>query len=793
MVRPTLPRLLLTGSFVLAVLAGVSAQQAPPTTPPAPAASASPLDGKLIGEVTVVGLVNLDEAYVRNQLRVKTGQTYSQDQTQRDVSRLLKTGRFLDVQAETQLVNDQVKLIIKVVEKPEVAAVEFVGAKKFKTKDLIAALSFNVGDPLDLYDVRQGRDAVERLYKEKGYSYVEVSFDENLLKTERRVVYTIIENQRVRVRSVRFEGNAAYGARELKHEIETKSYIPVFRTGDFDADRAARDAAKVQQYYRDRGYLDAEVSYVQQFTDVAREKLEVIFRVSEGAHYTVKEVRIKGNEVFTVEEISDLMRIKANEFLIDSLIKADVKRIQTRYGAQGYIYCVATPSWVFADEPGQVILTMNIQEGEQFRIGWIEVNGNSHTQEKCVRRELRFYPGELYDTTKTEKAQQKLKETGLFSDATVEAVEPEDKKPGIRDAVVTVKENPKTNQFLAGIGASSDSGVVGNIVLENTNFDLFDTPRSFEEFVKGRSYRGAGQTFRIQLEPGTELTRFRIDFREPYLFDKRIGFGTSLYLFERGRDGYDELRVGGMVSFDKTFEQGLLKDWVGELALRSEYINIDDVESFAARDIQDVEGDSMLTSAKLSLLHDTTNSRFDPSSGHRFHVGYEQAGALGGDYFFGKATTSYTHFWTVAVDDQDRKSVVSAYARAGQILGDAPVFERFYAGGIGSFRGFDFRGISPRDGLRKNRVGGDFMTLTGAEYSFPLYSKVVRGVFFSDMGTVEENFGVSSWRASVGAGIRLTLDIFGTVPMEFDFAFPVSKNGEDDTRWFSFFIGLPFL
>ena len=191
MVRITLPRLLLTGSCVLAVLAGVSAQQAPPTTAPAPAASSSPLDGKLIGELTIVGLINLDEAYVRNQIRVKAGQAYSQDQTQRDVSRLLKTGRFLDVQAETQLINDQVKLIIKVAEKPEVASVEFVGAKKFKTKDLIAALTFNAGDPLDLYDIRQGRDAIERLYKEKGYSYVEVTFDEELLKAERRVVYTI--------------------------------------------------------------------------------------------------------------------------------------------------------------------------------------------------------------------------------------------------------------------------------------------------------------------------------------------------------------------------------------------------------------------------------------------------------------------------------------------------------------------------------------------------------------------------------------------------------------------------
>ena len=117
---------------------------------------------------------------------------------------------------------------------------------------------------------------------------------------------------------------------------------------------------------------------------------------------------------------------------------------------------------------------------------------------------------------------------------------------------------------------------------------------------------------------------------------------------------------------------------------------------------------------------------------------------------------------------------------------------RFYAGGIGSMRGFDFRGISPRQGLRKNRVGGDFLLLSGAEYTFPLYAKIIRGVFFLDMGTVEKEIGISTWRASIGGGIRLTLEIFGTVPMEFDLALPISEADEDDERVFSFFIGLPF-
>lgn len=771
----------------------IFAQTPAPTDPtPAPAAPLSPLDGKMISELNVRGLQRIDESYVRNQIRTRSGQPYSQDQLQRDIARLLRTGRFLDIRAEPQLVDNQVRLALVCAEKPEIAALEFVGNEKFKRNDLLKELPFAPGDPLDLYEVRQGRDTIERMYREKGYAYVEVATDEDRLK-DNDVVYIITENQRVRVRKVLIEGNTAYDDAELKRQIETKSYIWIFRTGDFDPDRAQRDAGTLQQYYRDRGYLDAEVSYDAEFQDVARERMTVTFRVNEGTRYRIKEMRFEGNDVYTGEDLLNEIELRPEDYLIAARLQSDIKRLETKYGSLGYIETRINRSWVFSEEPGYVILTLAVNEGNQFNVGWIEVNGNFHTQEKCVRRELRFYPEELYDITQVRDSEKRLRGTGLFSDVTIEPVVPEKNPDSVRDALVTVTESPNTNQFIAGIGASSDNGLLGNIVLENTNFDIMDWPRSWGEFFRGRAFRGAGQTMRIQFEPGTELTRGRIDFREPYLMDMPIGFNLSLYLFDRGRDGYDERRYGSEFSFDKRFEKGLLKGWTGEIAFRTEYVDVRNRQSFAAKDIRDVAGGNYLSSIKLTMLHDTTDSRFDPGSGHVFSASYEQAGAMGGDFFFGKVTSRFVQHFTLAVDEQDRKSVLSLHANAGQILGDAPVFERFYAGGIGSFRGFDFRGISPRDGLRKNRIGGDFMLLTGSEYSFPLFEKSVRGVLFLDMGTVEQDFGINSWRAAVGAGVRITLDIFGTIPMEFDFALPVAKDSEDDTRFFSFFIGLPFL
>ena len=306
-----------------------------------------------------------------------------------------------------------------------------------------------------------------------------------------------------------------------------------------------------------------------------------------------------------------------------------------------------------------------------------------------------------------------------------------------------------------------------------------------------RSFRGAGQRLRLELQPGTELSRFRIDFTEPYFMDLPIRFGTSVYHFTRSREDYNERRTGANVSLGKRFDEGLgsrkwFKGWYAEVALRAEEVDIDGADIFDDRSIRDVDGSTLLTSVKGTLVRDKTDSRFLPTRGDRFTISYEQ---FVGDFTFGKLRGSYTRHQTLYTDVRDRKSVLSFKVDAGMIGGTAPVFEKFYAGGIGSIRGFDFRGVGPRGGLRNDPIGGDFLLTVGTEYSFPLTGDLLRGVVFADMGTVERDFEVTSWRAAVGVGVRLTIQLFGPVPIEIDFALPVSSDDDDDKRTFSFFIG----
>ena len=759
----------------------------------ATAARAQPAapEGLTVKSIDIVGNDTVTDGFILRRLETRVGGTYTAVAIDRDQRRLLRTGKFTLVTPQTAIDGGEVVLTLMVVEKPQISGVAFVGNVKYSDKDILDELDFRPGDPLDRVAVLRGRANIERLYREGGYFFAEITVDEARLENERTVVYTVVEGPRVRVRDILFEGNDAISARILRTEIETKTYIWIIRTGEFDAERLSRDELALTEYYRGQGYLDVKVGHRLEFSD-DREDLTIIFQIVEGTRYRLRHVRFVGNTVHTDDDLALLMRSSTGTYLVAEQLDADVETLKRLYGENGYIDIeVRADEPVFLEDDAESVdLTINITEHNQITTGLIDITGNARTQDKVVRRELRFFPGELYNTTTMEEAKRRLVETQLFSEETT--ITPVGTDEQVRDARVAVVESERQGEITFGAGVTSDSGVVGKINILNRNFDLFDRPRSMSELFKLQAFRGAGQMARVQFEPGTQVTRFRIDFREPYLLDQPLSFGTSLYLFERGRDAYNERRAGLNFDFRKKFEKGWLHDWVGEIGFRVEHIGIGNVEFYDAPDIRDVEGGNFLSSISLRLVHDTTDSFFLPSRGHRFELSWEQAGAMGGDFLFAKTGVEYTWHKTLGVDEFDRKSILSIRGQVDQILGDAPVFERFYAGGIGSLRGFDFRGITPRDGLFGDKVGGDFRILTRAGYSFPLYGKVLRGVLFNDMGTVEESFGLTRWRSSIGFGVRLQLNFFGPIPLEFDFALPVTKSSEDDTRIFNFLIGGTF-
>ncbi|MCZ6816514.1 MAG: outer membrane protein assembly factor BamA [Planctomycetota bacterium] len=743
--------------------------------------------GRAIDRIEFTGLVNVDPAVLFTVIRSAPGDIWDRDTVAEDCARLAATGKFEgSPYAEARETDGLLVLVFVVRERPFLTEITFVGHSKFKTHDLLNEIGISVGSPISEFLIDQARDQITAKYKEAGYAYVTVEVDRNVLDTEQRVLFRISEGPRIKVRDIVFEGNAAFGRRKLMGLIETETYIWLFRTGSYDEETAERDAAAIQKHYVDRGYLNARVGFR---GDVDEEDdLSLIFQIEEGGLHLIKTIVFDGNTVFDDDQLLAALNADVGGPVDVDILTADRNRIIADYGRLGYVYCDVVPSRVFDEEDPYVNLTFSINEGEQYRIGEVVIRGNRYTRDKVVRRELRFFPEELYDTEATGKAEQRLVETRLFSEATIT---PQGVLPGVRDVLVDVAET-ETTSLLFGVGVTTNSGLVGSISIEQRNFDLFDWPRSAAEFFGGRSFRGAGQTLRLQIEPGTELTRGLIEFREPYLLDKELGFNIGAYIFQRGRDAYSEERFGFSTSIDKRFREGFLRNWAAELALRFEAVRVKDVDPFTARDIEDVKGNNWITSLKGTLVRDTTDSRWLPSEGNRLQFSWEQAGALGGDFTFSKLIGQYDHYITVKRDSFDRKHILQFGATVGNIFGNAPVFERFYAGGIGSIRGFEFRGISPRDGARSDRIGGDFMMLTNAQYSFPLAGKNIRGVTFLDMGTVEDNFKLTNFRASVGVGARIYIKYFGPIPLAFDLAFPIAEDSEDDTQVFNFSFGTTF-
>ncbi len=738
-----------------------------------------------ISKVEFRGIPPASEVFARKLVEARAGGRLNTVELDLAVTRLLRSGRFLRASYSLQEDGDRVKVLFDLRERPVVTEVRFEGNVKFRDGQLKQRVPEMIGSPVDPFVVGEGRDAIIAMYREEGFGAVAVTYDRERLQSTGELLYVIEEGERVRIRRIVFEGAHSFSDRELGRNIESKKAFWIFRTGAFDEERAESDVARLRAFYRDQGFLDARVSYRRELLEDG-EGLALIFTIDEWDRYAVEALDFRGNTVFTHEELWGLMRTRVGETVRRPQVDADVSRIHTRYGELGYIYAQVRVIQVFSNTPGLVRITIEINEGDQFRVGRVVVRGNVRTKDKVVRRTLNLYPpDDLFDMTETKKARRKLLETRIFSSARVYPVGDE---PGVRDVVMDVEEAEKSGDFIFGAGVTSNSGLVGNIVLDMKNFDLFDTPRSWSELLKFRSFFGAGQHFRLELQPGTVLSRFRIDFTEPYFMDKPLRLDVSAFLFSRGRDGYDERRGGASVSLGKRFERGRLRGWSGELALRIEDVNVRDVDILASSEIRDDEGSTLLTSVKGSLVRDRTDNRLVPTTGGRLRMSYEQFGVLGGDAGYAKVTAGYTWYKTLDTDTHGRKRILQLRAEGGVIVGNAPVFNRFFAGGTGSIRGFEFRGVGERDGIDDNNIGGDFRILGGAEYSFPLIGERIRGLYFLDTAMV----GSGTLRASIGAGVRFTINLFGPVPLELSLAFPVIKDSGDETQVFSFQVGTLF-
>ncbi len=747
--------------------------------------------GSVIAEVRVVGNRNVPTAKVLAKIRTRAGAPLDLAQLREDQRTLVRTKWFEDVGVELKREPHGLVVIFRVLEGNKLSRVEIVGNVVFDDERLQKEAGLELAGPIDGAFLHEAARRIEEFYHRNGFPFAEARVVQGVRPGEQKAVIRVVEGPLTRVRSIDFVGNESVSGALLRTKIDSSRSMLGLVRGKLNLEMIDNDVHRIATYYRSLGYFDVQVSREVRYSP-DRTRAYVTFYITEGPRYVVRSVRIEGNRQVSAEELLPEPALKAGDFYTERAARRDARQIRRALGERGFVDAQVRPDLRFSATPGTVDVVFRVHEGQAYRVGRIEIEGNTVTRDRVIRRQLRVYPGEVLNAELLEESERRLRNTQLFQINPATGQGPtidvlgDDKGaagegPNLRDLVVRVQEG-QTGRIVFGLGYNTDAGLIGNILISERNFDITRWPTSWEDIWSGRAFRGGGQEFRLELAPGTELSRYLFSWREPMIFDLPYSFGITGYYYQRNYREWDEQREGGTLTLGHEFSDTVR----GSLGLRIENVNISDPDVPTPPDLLAVLGDNFQTIISAQIQHDTRDNVFLPSGGHLYRLIFEQGL---GDYTFPKVTLEGRHYWTLwERPDGTGKQVLSARGILGIAGDETPIYERFFAGGYRNFRGFDFRGVGPK--VFDVHVGGEFLMVGSLEYLFPITAdETLRGVIFTDFGTLESDVEITEFRVTAGAGVRVALPFFGPMPIAIDFAFPINKADGDDTQVVSFFFG----
>jgi outer membrane protein assembly factor BamA len=753
------------------------------------------LNGRNVEQIRVVGNTQTPTSVILNAVRTREGQKFDPALVEEDYQRIYGLRKFSNVEAKVEpTVSGGVIVVFEVTEQRKITALSFLGNVTIATPKLRESVDLREGENIDNFRIALARQGIERIYREGNFPFASVDVDQAKLASTGELVFNIVEGPSVRIRKVSFPGNQSFEKDTLLDQIKTRSWIFVFRNGKLDFETLEDDVAALRRFYESKGFFDVRVGRRLRFSPNLAE-VQVDFVIDEGKRYVVDKVIFDGNKAVDEATLRTDIKLVEGSFYDKDIVNRDVRLFVKAYSPFGYIYqppgtpaqrdnpdyLHITPQQVFQKEAGHLTLIYKIEEGKTFRTGRIIVKGNQNSMDKLVIRELRVQPGELYNSSELSDALDRIRGS-YFSNATITPVGDD---PTYRDVLVEVTER-QFRQFGIGAGINSNGGLTANLSYDHRNFDIGRVPDSPEDLFTDRAFTGAGQHFRISIEPGTQFSNASVLFSEPYVFDSPFSFTNEYYYRDRIRPDWTETRLGASVRIGHNFDY----DDSIYFSLRAEDVEVWDIQNapLRASDVTSVAGHTTLTAYGVGFVRNTTNRGPIAYKGYTFRVNDEES-APPGDYTFNRLTLSYDQYFNLTSDLLDRRTVLNLHTDTGYIFGNAPFFERFYGGGIGSLRGFEYRGVSPRQGLEDDAVGGKFIFTAVAEVSYPIAGDFLRGVVFTDTGTVEDSVQVGTYRVAVGTGFRLYLPFFGQAPFAIDFAVPLNKDSLDQTQLISFSFG----
>ncbi|OGW83309.1 MAG: outer membrane protein assembly factor BamA [Omnitrophica bacterium RIFCSPHIGHO2_02_FULL_51_18] len=723
-------------------------------------------DGKIVKAVDVRGNKTVASLTILSKVKTQVGQPVSSPVLNEDLKRLYGLGYFLDVRIEQEDFEDGIKVVFLVTEKPILLEIRFEGNNQLKKDQLKKEMQSAVGDFVDQKRLRDDLDAIRRLYEKKGFAeaVIDQALDVNPDTNQAVLRVMIDEKVKVRVKDIRIEGNQSIKTGEITGKMKTKkaSWWGLFHSGFLKEEDVDEDIERIKALYDEQGFSDVEVTQETQPLEDGSGNVLLKVIVNEGKRYLVGNIQLTGNSILSSEEIAKSVKMVQGKPFSRRGLRLDVANIQDLYFEKGYLSAQIRSESLYNESADRVDLSYTITENELTYVERVMIQGNTKTKDTVIRRELRAYPGESFSGAKLKRSKERLYNLGFFEDVRFDTEE--GSQSNSRNLVVTVKET-KTGEFSFGGGFSSVDSVIGFAQVRQKNFD----------WQNRKTFTGAGQDFGLRFEIGSVRQNAELSFTEPWVFGYPYSFGfdifrrgynrsgTSGYFFDQTKTGFD-LRLGKeFTEFDK-----------GLLMYKLEQVKISDIPADASQDLKDEQGKNTTSSLALTLTHDQRDSVYNPSSGYLVTgTGEVAGGPLAGDKDFMKLTvlgsTYFKNFDVMVLELKGRVGFVDEFGDSVKV----PIYERYFAGGANTVRGYRERRIGPRDPGNQEPIGGETFWVANAEETFPIYPDLIKGAVFFDVGNVYDqvdDFGSGDVKSGVGFGVRVKTPIG---PVKVDAGYPL--------------------
>ncbi|ANB03876.1 membrane protein [Ectothiorhodospira sp. BSL-9] len=735
----------------------------------------------VIEDIEVEGLQRIAAGTVFSYLPVGVGDSFDEAQSAEVIRALYRTGFFSDV----SLLRRDGVLVVMVEERPAINEIRISGNRDIKTDQLMDALQ-QVG-------MARGRvfnrSVLERMENELLQQYfargkynvqVDVEVDE-LPRNRVDVVIDIAEGRVARIQQINLVGNETYSDRELTRRFDSGEppwYNPFSRRDHYSRQRLSGDLEELRSRYLDSGFVNFNIDSTQVTLTPDRKDIYVTINIDEGDQYSISEVNLAGDLVVGEEELRELLEIQPGDTFSRSRITRSANAISDRLGDEGYAFANVNPIPELDEENQTVALTFFVDPGQRVYVRRINFSGNTRTRDEVFRREMRQMEGGWYSASNVDRSQVRLQRLSYVENVNVETR----RVPGTEDQVdldITVRERLSGN-FMVGAGYSQSQGV------------LFNTSLSQENFF------GTGNRVSLAVNTSRVSTLYSLSYTNPYYTIDGVSRGFNVFYretdaFRADISRYSSNRFGANVTYGIPLtEYNTFRITPG---FESVEILTSDNTPDEIFDYLDAEGDRFdLYTLTTSLSHDTRNRTVFAEKGN-LQRGTLEFSLPGSDLEYYKIDYRNQLFVPVRENLTFKLSGEVAYGESYGDTGDLPFFEKYFAGGTRSVRGYRDLSLGPRDS-RDDPFGGNFRVLGGAELIFPPpfmeEAPNVRMSLFLDAGQVYpsyEDFEADEIRASVGVGMTWLSPVGA---LTFSLAEALNDEPGDRLQSFQFNIGASF-